>query len=48
MGQLINNDSLYLNLQATTKDMDNLLIDMKENPKRYVHFSIFGRKDKEK
>ena len=46
MGQLINNDSLYLNLQATTNDMDKLLIDMKENPKRYVHFSIFGKKDK--
>lgn len=46
MGQLINNDSLYLNLQAATKDMDKLLIDMKENPKRYVHFSVFGRKDK--
>lgn len=45
MGQLINNDSLYLNLQAATKDLDKLLIDMKENPKRYVHFSIFGRKD---
>jgi phospholipid/cholesterol/gamma-HCH transport system substrate-binding protein len=47
MGQLINNDSLYLNLQAATKDMDKLLIDMKENPKRYVHFSVFGRKDKD-
>ena len=47
MGQLINNDSLYLNLQSATKDLDKLLIDMKENPKRYVHFSIFGRKDKE-
>lgn len=45
MGQLINNDSLYLNLQAATNDLDKLLIDMKENPKRYIHFSIFGRKD---
>ncbi|MCB9173793.1 MAG: MCE family protein [Flavobacteriales bacterium] len=45
MGKLINNDSLYLNLEAATKDLDKLLIDMKENPKRYVHFSIFGRKD---
>ncbi|MBV6484784.1 MAG: MCE family protein [Flavobacteriales bacterium] len=45
MGQLINNDSLYFNLQSATKDLDKLLIDMKENPKRYVHFSIFGRKD---
>lgn len=45
MGKLINNDSLYLNLQAATDDLDKLLIDMKENPKRYVHFSLFGRKD---
>jgi len=45
MGKLINNDSLYLNLEAATKDLDKLLIDMKENPKRYVHFSVFGRKD---
>ncbi len=48
MGKLINNDSLYHNLEAVTKDMDILLIDMKENPKRYVHFSVFGRKDKKK
>ena len=47
MGQLINNDSLYLNLEAVTKDMDLLLIDMKEHPKRYVHFSLFGRKEKD-
>ncbi len=45
MGQLINNDSLYINLQNTSKDMDSLLIDLKEHPKRYVHFSIFGKKD---
>ncbi len=47
MGQLINNDSLYMNLEAVTKDMDLLLIDMKEHPKRYVHFSLFGRKEKD-
>ena len=46
MGQLINNDSLYHNLEAVTKDMDLLLIEVKEHPKRFVHFSIFGRKDK--
>lgn len=47
MGQLINNDSLYINLEAVSKDMDKLLIDMKEHPKRYVHFSLFGRKEKD-
>jgi len=48
MGQLINNDSLYNNLEAVSRDMDSLMIDLKENPKRYVHFSIFGRRDKKK
>jgi phospholipid/cholesterol/gamma-HCH transport system substrate-binding protein len=46
MGQLMSNDSLYKNLEAVSLDMDRLMIDMRENPKRYVHFSIFGRKDK--
>jgi len=47
LGQLVNNDSLYMNLEMVTKDMDKLLIDMREHPKRYVHFSIFGRKEKD-
>ncbi len=46
MGQLINNDSLYHNLEDVTKNMDLLLIEAKEHPKRFVHFSIFGRRDK--
>ncbi len=46
LGQLMTNDSLYQNLEDVSKDMDRLMIDMRENPKRYVHFSIFGRKDK--
>lgn len=46
LGQLMTNDSLYQNLEMVSKDMDKLMIDMRENPKRYVHFSIFGRKDK--
>jgi len=48
MGQLMTNDSLYKNLESVTRDLDKLLIDMEANPKRYVHFSIFGRKDKRK
>lgn len=48
LGQLMTNDSLYNNLESVSKDMDLLMIDMRENPKRYVHFSIFGRKDKKK
>lgn len=46
VGQLVNNDSLYKNLEATTANLNNLLVDLKENPKRYVHFSLFGKKDK--
>jgi phospholipid/cholesterol/gamma-HCH transport system substrate-binding protein len=46
MGQLMNNDSLYNHLDSVSVNLDRLLIDFKEHPKRYVHFSIFGRKDK--
>lgn len=49
MGKLLHNDSLYTNLNSTAADLDKLLIDLRENPGRYVHFSIFGRKnDKDK
>ena len=41
MGQLINNDTLYQNLEEASKALDVLLKDMEANPKRYVHFSIF-------
>jgi phospholipid/cholesterol/gamma-HCH transport system substrate-binding protein len=46
MGLLIHNDSLYRNLNAAMEDLDSLFIDLKQNPKRYVHFSLFGKKDK--
>ncbi|SMG08810.1 phospholipid/cholesterol/gamma-HCH transport system substrate-binding protein [Marivirga sericea] len=46
--KLLNDDSLYLNLNQTLLDLDALLIDMKDQPKKYVHFSLFGRKDKKK
>jgi phospholipid/cholesterol/gamma-HCH transport system substrate-binding protein len=42
-GQLLTNDSLYANLSASLESMNLLLKDMKENPKRYVHFSLFGK-----
>jgi phospholipid/cholesterol/gamma-HCH transport system substrate-binding protein len=44
LGLLLNNDSLYNNLNSTAANMDKLLIDFKANPKRYVHFSVFGKK----
>lgn len=48
LGQLLNNDTLYQNLESASNDLDLLLLDMRLNPERYVHFSIFGRKDKSK
>lgn len=47
MGKLLNDEELYANLAALSGNIDALMIDLKENPKRYVHFSLFGRKDKE-
>ena len=47
MGQLVNNDTLYMNLESVSKNLDKLMIDFQEHPKRYVHFSLFGKKEKE-
>lgn len=41
MGMLVNNDTLYMNLEAASNSLTNLLIDLKNNPKKYVHFSLF-------
>ena len=46
LGLLMRDASLYNNLNATMNSADSLLIDLRQHPKRYVHFSIFGRKDK--
>lgn len=46
LGMLMNDPNLYNNLSNTARSADSLLIDLKSHPKRYVHFSIFGRKDK--
>ena len=46
LGQLIYNKSLYNHLDATVVSADSLLVDLKAHPKRYVHFSVFGKKDK--
>lgn len=48
IGMLIQNDSLYNNLNFLAADLDSLVIDLNENPRRYVHFSLFGKKDKNK
>lgn len=41
LGLLLNDRSLYDNLDSTMVNASNLLIDLKKNPKRYVHFSVF-------
>jgi len=46
IGLLATNDSLYNNLVSASGNLSNLLEDMNQHPKRYVHFSIFGKKDK--
>ncbi|MCA0364977.1 MAG: MlaD family protein [Bacteroidetes bacterium] len=46
LGKLTGDDSLYTNLDRTAASLNLLLSDMKVNPKRYVHFSLFGKKDK--
>lgn len=46
LGLLMHDPSLYLNLNNTMQNADSLLIDLRQHPKRYVHFSLFGRKDK--
>ncbi len=45
-GKLINDPELYHNLASASEELDQLLKDLKNNPERYVHFSLFGRKNK--
>ena len=42
LGMLVNNDTLYRNLEGTSKQLNELVEDIKLNPKRYVNFSVFG------
>lgn len=46
IGKLMKDDSLYVNLTNASKEMEELLREMKLNPKRFVHFSLFGKKPK--
>jgi len=46
MGKLMTDDSLYVYLGNTARDLDRLLVDFQANPGRYVQFSVFGKKDK--
>lgn len=46
LGLLMRDPGLYNNLNATMIHADSLMMDLKQHPKRYVHFSVFGKKDK--
>ena len=45
-GMILNDNKLYDNLVNSSEALEALLSDLKSNPKKYVHFSIFGRKEK--
>lgn len=47
VGKLMKDEAVYNNLEVATKQLEELLEDMKLNPKRYVHFSLFGKKAKQ-
>lgn len=47
VGKLMKEEAVYNNLEGATKQLEELLEDMKLNPKRYVHFSLFGKKAKQ-
>lgn len=46
VGKLLKDEALYNNLEGASKQLEQLLQDMKLNPKRYVHFSLFGKRAK--
>ena len=48
LGMLVNNDSLYQNLSSLSQELDLLLKDLQENPKKYINVSVFGKSDKKK
>lgn len=45
LGMLVNNRDLYVHLDSTAKALNILIDDLNKHPKRYVHFSVFGKKD---
>jgi phospholipid/cholesterol/gamma-HCH transport system substrate-binding protein len=47
IGKFVNDPAVYDNLDKATKELGELLEDLKLHPKRYVHVSVFGKKEKE-
>ncbi|MBQ0081865.1 MAG: MCE family protein [bacterium] len=46
LGRLLNDQSLYMDIDSTVRSVNALVIDLKQNPKDYVHFSLFGQRKK--
>jgi len=46
LGKLLKDEAMYNNLTSASKELDELLREMKLHPKRFVHFSLFGKKEK--
>jgi len=46
LGLLVNNDTLYNNISALSGELDLLLKDLQDNPKKYINVSVFGKSDK--
>lgn len=46
LGKLLNDEGMYTNLTNSSKELEELLREMKLHPKRFVHFSLFGKKEK--
>ncbi|MGQ3088468.1 MAG: MlaD family protein, partial [Flavobacterium sp.] len=44
LGKLLKDEAMYNNLADASNELKELLADLKRNPKRYVHFSVFGKK----
>ncbi len=44
LGKLMKDEAMYNNLTDASNELKELLADIKNNPKRYIHFSVFGRK----
>ena len=45
LGKLLNDDAFYSELLHSSEALESLLTDLKNNPKKYLHFSVFGRKE---